>query len=107
MQRRTFLLASAALTALSTMDPMLAAVRKDFPLLAPWKGPYGGVPDFAKVKLAEFKPAMLEAIARNRAEIEKIASNKAPPTFANTIAALEDAGRLAARSRSSTSIPRR
>ena len=72
---------------------MQAAVHKDFPLLAPWKGPYGGVPDFAKVKIADFKPALLEAIARDRAEIGKIARNKAAPTFANTIAAMEAAGR--------------
>jgi len=93
MQRRTFLLASAALTAISAMGPMQAAVRKHFPLLDPWKGPYGGVPDFRAVRIGDFKPALMRAIGMNRAEIARIAANKAKPTFANTIVALEDAGR--------------
>ena len=92
MQRRQFLLASAAVTAFSTMSPMMAAAPK-FPLLDPWTGPYGGVPDFRKVKVDAFVPALKEAIALNRADVAEIADNKAAPTFENTIAALEDAGR--------------
>ena len=92
MQRRDFLLASAAATALATIGPMPAAAPM-FPLLDPWTGPNGGVPDFRKVKVAAFAPGLKHAIALNRAEIAKIAGNKAPPTFANTIAAIEDAGR--------------
>lgn len=92
MQRRTFLLASAAATALATVGPMNAAPAT-FPLLAPWAGSYGGVPDFKKFKAEDFKPAINEGIRLNRAEIVKIAENKAAPTFENTIAALEDTGR--------------
>jgi len=92
MQRRTFLLASAAVTAFAALEPMQAATRK-FAMLSPWTGPYGGVPDFRLVRIAAFKPAILEGIARDRAEIAKIANNKAAPSFANTIAALEDTGR--------------
>ena len=62
-------------------------------LLAPWSGPYGGVPPFDRAKVEDFKPALLAAIEENRAEIADIAHNAAPPTFENTIAALEDAGR--------------
>jgi peptidyl-dipeptidase Dcp len=93
MQRRTFLLASAAATAFAAMGPMQAAKKKVFSLLSPWSGPFGGVPDFRRVKIAQFKPALLKGIALNRAEIARIATNKAKPTFANTIAALEDTGR--------------
>ena len=96
MQRRTFLLASAAAaatTSLLSMTNLSVAAPLEMPLLAPWKGPHGGAPAFAKVKIADFKPALLEGIERNRAEIAKIAANKAPPSFENTIAALEDAGR--------------
>jgi peptidyl-dipeptidase Dcp len=71
----------------------MTAAAPQNPLLAPWTGPYGGVPDFAKVKVAEFMPALKAGIELNRAEIAKIAGNKAAPTFENTIAALEDAGR--------------
>ena len=95
MQRRTFLLASAAAAVTTTLDPMnlVDAAQMDMPLLAPWTGPHGGGPAFQKVKVAGFKPALLEGMKRNRAEIARIAANKMPPSFANTIAALEDAGR--------------
>jgi peptidyl-dipeptidase Dcp len=62
------------------------------PLLAPWTGPYGGYPRFDKVKVADFKPAIEEAMALNRREVRAIADNPAPPTFKNTIEALERAG---------------
>jgi len=62
-------------------------------LLAPWTGPYGGVPPFDKAKVDDFKPALLAGIEANRAEIAAIANNSEPPDFANTIAALEDSGR--------------
>ena len=62
------------------------------PLLAPWSGPYGGVPAFDKVKVEQFKPALEGAMAENLREIDVIAGNKEAPTFDNTIAALERAG---------------
>ncbi|UOQ69988.1 M3 family metallopeptidase [Hymenobacter cellulosilyticus] len=57
-----------------------------------WEGPYGGVPPFDKVQVAQFKPAIEAGMAQNLAEIQAIASNKQAPTFDNTIAALERAG---------------
>ena len=63
------------------------------PLLAAWTGPYGGVPAFDKVKVADFKPALEAAMAENLKEIEAIAGNAQAPTFENTIAALERSGR--------------
>lgn len=71
----------------------MTAAEPKFPLLDPWTGPYGGVPDFRKVAVADFVPALKQAIEANRGEIAAIAGNSAPPTFANTIVALEDAGR--------------
>ena len=62
------------------------------PLLAAWIGEYGGVPPFDKVQVAHFKPALEAAMAENLAEIDKIAANKAAPTFENTIAELERSG---------------
>jgi peptidyl-dipeptidase Dcp len=62
-------------------------------LLAPLQGPYGGVPPFDKVKPALFKPALLQAMELQRKEIAAITSSEAAPSFANTIAALEDSGR--------------
>ena len=63
------------------------------PLLAQWLGPYG-LPPFGAVAAAHYRPAFEEALAEHRAEIDRIAQNPAAPDFENTIAALEDSGRL-------------
>jgi peptidyl-dipeptidase Dcp len=62
------------------------------PLLAPWGGPYGGVPPFDRVKVVELGPALEAAMAQHLAEVERIAEDPAPPTFENTLAALDRAG---------------
>lgn len=62
------------------------------PLLAEWTGPYGGVPVFDKMQVADLKPALEKAMADNLAEIDAITANPAEPTFENTIAALERSG---------------
>ena len=62
------------------------------PLLAKWEGPYGGVPPFDRVKVADFKPALEAGMAENLADVDRIAKDPAPPTFENTIAAMERAG---------------
>ncbi|MGF1550606.1 MAG: M3 family metallopeptidase [Sphingomonadaceae bacterium] len=61
-------------------------------LLAEWTGPYDGVPPFDEVRPELFPEAIEFGIAERRAEIEAIARNPAPPTFANTIVPLERAG---------------
>ena len=62
-------------------------------LLAEWTGPYGGVPAFDKMRLDTLKPALEVSMARALEEIDAIANNPAPPTFENTIVALERSGR--------------
>jgi peptidyl-dipeptidase Dcp len=62
------------------------------PLLSEWSGPYGGVPPFDQVKIEFLKPALEAAMAENLSEIDKIANDSAPPTFENTIVAMEKAG---------------
>ena len=64
------------------------------PLLPAWSGPYGGVPPFDKVKVEHFKPALEAAMAEQLAEIDRIANDPSPPTFANTIEAMERSGRM-------------
>lgn len=61
-------------------------------LLAEWAGPYGGVPAFDKMMVADLKPALEAAMTKNLAEIEIIANNPEAPTFDNTIVAMERAG---------------
>ncbi|HKQ53959.1 MAG TPA: M3 family metallopeptidase, partial [Pyrinomonadaceae bacterium] len=63
------------------------------PLLAKWSGPYGGVPPFDQVKVADFKPALEAAMAERLTEVERLAASTEKPTFENTIAALERTGR--------------
>jgi peptidyl-dipeptidase Dcp len=63
------------------------------PLLAKWEGPYGGVPPFDRVQVDQFKPALETGMAESLAEVDRIAKDLASPTFDNTIAALERAGR--------------
>ena len=61
------------------------------PLLADWSGAFG-LPPFGAVKPEHFGPAFEAALAAHRAEIDAIAAAKAPPSFANTIEAMERAG---------------
>lgn len=63
------------------------------PLLEPWAGPYGGVPAFDRVELGDFEPALAAAMAEELRQIETIATDPEPPTFDNTIVALERSGR--------------
>ncbi len=65
---------------------------EDNTLLAEWTGPYGGVPAFDRMNLDELKPALETGMAENLEEVDAIAANPEPPTFENTIVALERAG---------------
>jgi peptidyl-dipeptidase Dcp len=88
-----FILAGAGVAALAATASLAAEATVQNPLLAPWTGPYGGVPPFDKVKVEHFQPALEAAMAEQLAEVDKIANDPAPPTFENTLAALERSGR--------------
>ncbi len=61
-------------------------------LLAPWSGPYGGLPPLSGANPLAIEQALREALVLKRAEVQAVAANPAPPTFANTALALEDCG---------------
>ena len=61
-------------------------------LLAEWTGPYGGVPAFDKMDIADAGAAMETGMARNLAELEVIANQSEAATFENTILAMEKTG---------------
>ncbi len=61
-------------------------------LLNEYQGPYGGVPAFDKMKLEDLKPALEKGMDLQRKEIAEIANNPEPPTFENTIVAMERSG---------------
>ena len=62
------------------------------PLLAEWATPFGA-PPFAAIEDRHFRPAIDAALRADKAEIAAIAQNPEPPSFANTIEALERSGR--------------
>jgi peptidyl-dipeptidase Dcp len=63
-------------------------------LTVPWTGPYGGVPPWDRMSSEHFPGAFEQGIAEQRREIDAIVANVDPPTFDNTIAAMERAGRM-------------
>ena len=67
-------------------------------LLACWGGPEE-TPDFAHFSASDFITAFDMAIALAREEIAKISENPEPPTFENTVAALERSAATLARLR--------
>lgn len=58
-----------------------------------------GAPAFDRIRTNRFVPAFEIAIAAARADIERIAFDPAPPTFENSVVALERAGSTIARLR--------
>ena len=61
------------------------------PLLADWATPFALAP-FDAISDEDFTPALEQALAAHRAEIDDIAADPADPSFANTVEALEAAG---------------
>ena len=62
------------------------------PLMQPWAGVHG-LPPFAAIEPGHFQPAFDAALAQHRAEIDAIAQQAEPPSFANTVAAFDASGR--------------
>jgi peptidyl-dipeptidase Dcp len=91
------LLITAGLAAIS-VAPATAqtAATAQNPLLAPSTLPFGA-PPFDRIKDSDFQPAIDEGMQQDLADIAKIADQSAPPTFDNTIVALERSGQLLAR----------
>lgn len=79
---------------LSIPDSSAATVN---PLFGPWQGPHGGMPPFDRIEATHFSPALEASTRVARREIDAIADNPKPPTFDNTIVALERAGSQRAR----------
>lgn len=84
--------ATSLLLLLTTTLPTVRAQSPDNPLLQPWNTPFGA-PPFDRIATRHFEPAFEAAMQQNLAEVDAISSNADAPTFDNTIAALEKAGR--------------
>jgi peptidyl-dipeptidase Dcp len=61
-------------------------------LLQEWTGPYGGVPAFDKMQVADIQSAVEQGMKENLEEIDTIANSTEAPTFENTIEAMERSG---------------
>jgi peptidyl-dipeptidase Dcp len=82
--------------AIPSANPALAAAA-DFgpsnPFFSPSTLPFHA-PPFDKIKDEDFQPAIEAGMAVQQAEVQAIADNSAPPTFDNTIVAMEKTGQL-------------
>jgi peptidyl-dipeptidase Dcp len=75
-------------------DPGGKKESSDNPLAREWTGPYGGVPAFDQMNLADLQPAMEAAMDLKLQEMKAIAANEEAPTFENTILAHQRAGQV-------------
>src|SRR4051795_7835765 len=80
---------------MSAPDPT-PALSADNPLAVPSSLPFG-LPPFADISLEHCREALLAGMAEQRAEVAAIVGSDAPPTFENTVVALERSGRLLSR----------
>ena len=85
--------APSALDAAKAEVARLTALAAQDVLLAPWTGPYGGVPPFDKVTIEAVPHAFEIGLALMLAETDVIAETAEPPTFDNTFVPLEQSGR--------------
>ena len=68
-----------------------AMTHAENPLLTPFDTPMG-TPPFSRITVKDYAEAIDLGIAKAQSEIDAIASNKAKPTFENTIVALDRIG---------------
>lgn len=83
------LLASAVLAPASQTPPVSSSA--DNPFFKPYGTPFN-VPPFNLIRNEHFLPAVEEGIKREQAEVDAVVGNAAPPSFENTIAALDHTG---------------
>ena len=93
---KTFLTLGLAATLLQMPTSSFAqnaGGNRQNPLLQKSSLPFGA-PDFSKIQESDYLPAFEAGIKEQRANIQKIISNKKKPTFQNTILAYENSGML-------------
>ena len=93
MKRNSLLLAICLVLVLSSCG---GETPSENPFFTEWTTPFG-VPPWGEIHEDHFLPAFERAIAGARAEVEAIAQNPEPPTFENTVAALDGSGLMMAK----------
>lgn len=85
--------AAGAITIASANGQATPAFGPSNPFYAPSTLPFHA-PPFNKIKDSDYQPAIEAGMAQQLKEVEAIANNPAPPTFDNTLVALEKTGQL-------------
>ncbi|AOO83225.1 M3 family metallopeptidase [Bosea vaviloviae] len=80
----------------ATLSPEALPLPANNPFSRPWDTPFG-LPPFAAITPEHIRPAFEAALAKHRFEIDALTTEAAAPDFANTIEALERAGRALSR----------
>ena len=82
---------AAFLTLVAAVSAPKAMAMSDNPLLEPSTLPYQ-MPPFDRIRVSDYVPAFREAMREQLREVAAIAHNAEPPTFDNTIVALDRSG---------------
>lgn len=89
-------MALALPSAVTAQTPAAPTAPAPNPLLEAWTTP-DGVPPYDRIRPEHYEPAFDAGLAAARADYRRIIDDPAAPTFANTIEAMERAGRPLAR----------
>ena len=92
----TLVVAAAVVVMTLSAFPAMASgadFGPDNPFFAPSSLPFQA-PPFDKIKDEDYQPAMEAGMAEERKEVQAIADGPTPPTFENTIVAMEKSGQL-------------
>ena len=94
MKKKLMTLGISAAVLSTSMMQLTACqeTQRENPLLQESTLPFGA-PDFSKIKLSDYLPAIEAAIQQTKDEIAQITENKDSATFENTILAFEESGK--------------
>src|SRR6266545_386924 len=98
---RKLLLATASIAVATTTPAATTRHKATASATLPASNPFARpsrlplqTPNFARIKDSDYLPALLAGMAQQKREVLAIANNPAPPTFNNTLAALERSGEM-------------
>jgi peptidyl-dipeptidase Dcp len=97
------LLVIPAAIALALLAAGPATSASENPLMQPSTLPFGALP-FDRISDSDYQPAIEAGMRQQLQEISAIANDPAPPTFDNTLVAMEKSGRLLARAMGAFSV---
>lgn len=91
--KKTLLIASVALALAACSGQKGKDSTGENPFLTEYNTPFG-VPPFEQIKVEHYKPAFLQGMEEQKKEVEAIINQRSVPDFENTVAALDQSGKL-------------